>query len=62
MNVVSNAGPFIILTKLNVLGLLRRLYGRVLFSGSVYDEVVVQGKRCGYSDAFRLDMFLREVG
>ncbi len=38
--VVTNAGPLMVFSKLNLLHLLKELYGRVHFSKSVYDEVV----------------------
>ena len=56
--VVANAGPLMALAKLNLLPLLKQLYGRVLFVRSVHDEVVVQGIRQGYEDAHRLQQFL----
>ncbi|MEA3437378.1 MAG: hypothetical protein U9R43_12990 [Thermodesulfobacteriota bacterium] len=40
LNVVSNAGPLIVFSKLNVLHLLKELYGRVEFPFSVYRETV----------------------
>jgi hypothetical protein len=39
------------LAKLNVLPLLKRLYGEVLISQTVYDEVVTEGLARGYPDA-----------
>ena len=49
--VVADAGPLMALAKLNVLPLLKRLYGRVLVSQTVYDEVVTEGLARGYPDA-----------
>jgi len=43
INVVSNAGPLMVFSKLNVLYLLKGLYGRVEFSLSVYRETVRVG-------------------
>ena len=60
--VVSNAGPLTVLAKLNVLHLLKALYGRVQITQSVYDEVVVEGLRQGYEDAKTLQLFLNQVG
>jgi uncharacterized protein len=48
--VACNAGPLIALAKLNLLHLLKELYGRVRFSQSVYDEAVTEGIRQGYED------------
>ena len=42
-SVVTNAGPLMVFSKLNVLHLLKELYGRVLFSPSVYRETVMAG-------------------
>jgi predicted nucleic acid-binding protein len=60
--VVSNSGPLIVLAKLNVLHLLKLLYGRVHIPQSVYNEVVVEGMRQGYEDAERLQLFLDQMG
>ena len=50
-DVITNAGPLMALAKLNLLHLLKDLYGKVQFARSVYDEVVVQGMRQGFEDA-----------
>jgi predicted nucleic acid-binding protein len=60
--VVSNAGPLITLAKLNLLHLLRELYGRVHIPRSVYEETVVEGMRQGYEDARTLHLFLDQIG
>lgn len=60
--VVSNAGPLMALAKLNLLHLLKALYGYVHIPRSVYDEVVTEGMRRGYEDARRLYLFLNQVG
>jgi uncharacterized protein len=59
MRVVSDAGPLIILAKLNQLGLLLKLYGTILISGEVYKEVVVNGLRLGAADAQTVDFLVR---
>jgi len=60
--VVSNAGPLMALAKLNLLHLLKELYGRICFAQSVYDETVVEGMRQGYEDARTLRLFLDQMG
>lgn len=60
--VVSNTGPLMALAKLNLLHLLKELYGRVHFSLSVYEETVVEGVRQGYEDAGTLRSFLDQLG
>jgi predicted nucleic acid-binding protein len=60
--VVINAGPLMVLAKLNLLHLLKELYGRVHFARSVYDETVLEGMRQGYEDARTLFLFLNQVG
>lgn len=55
--VVADAGPLLALAKLNLLHLLKSLYGRVEFTQSVYDEVVTCGMYRGYSDAHDLQRF-----
>jgi predicted nucleic acid-binding protein len=51
VKVVSNAGPLIALGRLGRLGLLSQLYGVVLISPEVHQEVVVNGLRLGAPDA-----------
>lgn len=55
--VVINAGPLMVLAKLNLLHLLKELYGRVHFARSVYDEAVIEGMRQGYEDARTFSSF-----
>jgi len=62
LDVITNAGPLMALAKLNLLHLLKDLYGRVHFARSVYDEVVVQGIRQGFEDAHVLQQFLHQEG
>ena len=50
------------LAKLNLLHLLRKLYDRVHFALSVYEETVVEGVRLGYEDAGTLRSFLDQMG
>lgn len=56
--IVSDAGPLMALAKLNLLHLLKQLYGQVLFTETVYREVVVDGMQRGYPDASTLFQFL----
>jgi len=58
--VVANAGPLMALAKLNLLHLLKQLYGQVQFPRSVYEEVVVEGIRRGFEDAHTLQRFLSQ--
>ena len=60
--VVANAGPLMVLAKLNLLHLLRQLYGQVQLARSVYDEVVTEGMRQGAEDAHTLQLFLSQEG
>ncbi len=60
--VISNAGPLMVLAKLNQLHLLRELYCRVYFSSAVYHEVVTAGIRNRYEDAITLKVFLNQEG
>jgi len=60
--VISNAGPLIVLAKLNQLHLLRELYGQVYFSSAVYYEVVTTGIRNGCDDAKILKAFFDQEG
>jgi predicted nucleic acid-binding protein len=60
--VVANAGPWMALAKLNLLHLLKQLYGRVLLPQSVFAEVVVEGMRRGSEDVHTLRLFLSQEG
>jgi predicted nucleic acid-binding protein len=60
--VVSDAGPLIVLAKLNLLHLLKELHGHVYFPGAVFAEVVQAGIRSGYQDAFTLRQFFHDSG
>lgn len=43
MSIVSNASPLISLARIGSLGLLRKLYGKLLIPEAVWQEIVVQG-------------------
>ena len=58
ISVVSNAGPLMVFSKLNILHLLKELYGRIEFPVSVYRETVIIGIRRGFADAQILNSFL----
>lgn len=60
VSVVTNAGPLMVLTKLNLLHLLKRLYHQVSFPDAVYQETVEEGLRRGYKDAPLLRLFLQQ--
>lgn len=60
--VVANAGPLMALAKLNLLHLLKQLYGQVWLAKSVYEEVVIGGMRRGFEDARTLQRFLSQEG
>lgn len=60
--VVVNAGPLMVLAKLNLLHVLKQLYGRVYFAEAVYHEVVTAGMHQGHADAATLSRFLRQEG
>ena len=62
LNVVSNAGPLMVFSKLNVLYLLKELYGRVEFPFSVYRETVSAGISRGFTDAQILNSFILQNG
>lgn len=60
LNVVSNAGPLMVFAKLNLMHLMKNLYGGVGFPYSVYKEVVVKGMKRGFPDAHTLHLFLTQ--
>ena len=60
INVVSNSGPLMVFSKLNILHLLKELYVRVELPLSVYRETVSVGIRRGFTDAQVLNSFLMQ--
>ena len=58
ITVVSNAGPLMVFSKLNILHILKELYGKVEFPLSVFEETVSVGIRRGFMDAQALNLFL----
>lgn len=62
MIVVSNSGPLIALGKLNLLILLKKLYGRIFIPQSVYHEVVITGIRRGKLDSLNIKLFVERGG
>ena len=55
MILVLNSTPLIYLAKVNVLGLLERLPDEKIIPNSVYEEVVVKGKKRGAADAILIE-------
>jgi uncharacterized protein len=60
--VLSNAGPLMVLGKLNRLGLLNELYGTVHVPRTVYREVVSAGMAQSRPDALTVRLFLEHYG
>ncbi len=60
LTVLSNAGPLIVLAKLNRLELLADLYGQVQIPRAVYTEVVTQGLARGAPDALTIRLFWQQ--
>lgn len=52
---VSNATPLIYLAKANKLSLLQTMVKQVFIPEAVYQEVVIEGKRLGEKDAYRVE-------
>ena len=49
--IISNSTPLIHLAKIGQLGLLSRLFKKVIIPKSVFNEVVIKGEEQGYLDA-----------
>jgi predicted nucleic acid-binding protein len=58
--IVSNATPLIYLAKANKLELLQNTVGQVLIPEAVFREVVVEGKRLGERDAYRVEKAINQ--
>ena len=55
---ISNASPLIIFGRLNKLGLLREVLGKIIITEEVYREVVYEGKIIAAPDSFLVEEFL----
>lgn len=53
--IVSNSGPLIHLAKINMLNLLKELFGEVIIPHEVKLEVIDRGKDEGMADAFLIE-------
>ncbi len=60
MVVVSDSSPLIYLAKINRLGLLKQLFGKLLIPQTVFVEVVENGKQDGFSDAFAVEEAVKQ--
>lgn len=60
MIVIINSGPLMALAKLGLVELPSRLYGQVSLATAVFTEVVVQGRERGYSDAFLVQLAIKQ--
>lgn len=58
--IVSNATPLIYLAKANQLSLLQSMVRQVFIPEAVYREVVIEGKRLGEKDAYRVERALTQ--
>jgi predicted nucleic acid-binding protein len=53
--IVSNATPLIYLAKIDELKLLKAIANQVYIPKAVYQEVVIEGRRLGEKDAYRVE-------
>jgi predicted nucleic acid-binding protein len=58
--IVSNATPLIYLAKIDKLKLLKGIAHPVYIPEAVYQEVVVEGKRLGEKDAYRVEKCINQ--
>ena len=58
--ITSNSSPLILLTKINKLELLKKLYKQIYIPQEVYNEVITKGKEEKYSDAFIIERQINE--
>ncbi|ATZ60823.2 MAG: DUF3368 domain-containing protein [Methanosarcinales archaeon Met12] len=59
MRVVSNSTPLIYLAKTNKLSLLREVFKTVIIPREVFNEVVVRGRKEGYSEVVAIEEAIR---
>jgi len=58
--IVSNATPLIYLAKADQLNLLQNIVKQVFISEAVHREVVIEGRRLGEKDAFRVEKAIKQ--
>ena len=58
--IVSNATPLIYLAKSNKLSLLQTIVNQVLIPEAVFQEVVIESKRLGEKDSYRVEKAISE--
>jgi len=58
--IVSNATPLIYLAKADQLNLLQSIVKQVFIPEAVHREVVIEGKRLGEKDAFRVEKAIKQ--
>ena len=59
-NIVSNATPLIYLAKTDKLNVLKAIADQVYIPIAVFQEVVIEGKRLGEKDAYRVEKCINE--
>jgi len=57
---VSNATPLIYLAKANQMSLLQSMVKQVYIPEAVYREVIIEGKRLGEKDAYRVEKAIKQ--
>jgi len=58
--IVSNATPLIYLAKTDKLNLLKAIADQVYIPNAVFQEVVIEGKRIGEKDAYRVEKCINQ--
>lgn len=58
--IVSNSSPLIFLAKLALFDQVKKLYPAILIPPEVHDEVIVHGKKEGFSEVLVLEKHLKE--
>ncbi|MBD3343155.1 MAG: DUF3368 domain-containing protein [Candidatus Lokiarchaeota archaeon] len=57
---VSNSGPLIHLANVGLIDFLFKLYDTILIPESIYNEVVIKGKKEGHSDALIIEQAISD--
>lgn len=58
--IVSNASPLMYLAKIGKLDLLKELFKEIIVPKEVYEEIVVEGKKEGFLDAYVVESAVNE--
>ncbi len=57
---ISNSSPLIILSKINKLDLLEKIFRKIIISPSVFEEVIEKGKKKNSPDSYKIEEYFKK--